>query len=393
MKLSSGNQVAEHLSIGILAQAYPVERIRAALRATDTESERVRDLPAELLVYFGIALGLFMTVSTREVLRCLLEGLRWLHPERLSRVAAKSALSQGRTRLGFAPFQALWEGVALPMAAAGAPGAFFRDWRLLALDGTTFEVPDTAANAERFGRPGVRIGKAAFPQLRMVGLVEVGTHAWLQIAHGPLRLGEQTLAKAIIAHLQPGMLCLADRLFTGFPLWQQAAATGAHLLWRAKRNLNLPVETELPDGSYLSTFYPSTKARKNQEGGLVVRVIEYTLEGGDDDGTVYRLVTTLLDPELAPAEELAKIFPQRWEIEGTFDELKTHLRGKQVVLRSKTPDLVIQELYGLLLAHRAVRHVMHQAARSAALDPDELSFTHAVCVLRRKLAARPVLPP
>jgi hypothetical protein len=189
------------------------------------------------------------------------------------------------------------------------------------------------------------------------------------------------------------MLCLADRLFAGFALWQQAAATGAALLWRIRSNLVLPVEAALPDGSYLSTFYASPKDRRHRRGGVRVRVIEYQLEG-HPDGETYRLMTTLLSAGQAPAEELAALYPERWELEGAFDELKTHLRGgSQVVLRSKTPALIEQELYGLLLAHRAVRSLMLKAAGKAELDPDRLSFTHTVRVVRRKLAGRPAFSP
>ena len=273
---------------------------------------------------------------------------------------------------------------------ATSPGAFYRDLRLVALDGSTLDVPDTAANRAHFGKPGASRGEAAFPQLRLVGMIETGTHGFFSVAMGPYADSEHALAKQVLPALQPGMLCLADRLFAGFPLWQQAVETGAVLLWRIRSNLMLPVEETLADGSYLSTFFASAKDRRHRRGGLRVRVIEYQLEGQPE---TYRLMTTLLDPAQAPATELAALYPERWELEGAFDELKTHLRGGQVVLRSKTPELIEQEFYGLLLAHRAVRALMLQAARKAALDPDRLSFTHAVRVVRRKLADRPAFSP
>ena len=263
----------------------------------------------------------------------------------------------------------------------------------MALDGTTLDVPDTARNREHFGKPGASRSEAAFPQLRLVGLVETGTHAFFACAHGPCTEGEQPLAAKVLPALQQGQLCLADRLFAVFPLWQKARASGAELLWRARDNLVLPVEAQLADGSYRSTIYPSAKARRRQEGGAQVRVIEYVLENHPEK-PAFRLLTTLLDPRQAPAEELAGLYPERWEIEGMFDELKTHLRGSRVVLRSKTPALVEQELYGLLLAHRAVRALMWRAAEGAGRDPDQLSFVHAVRVVRRKLAsAKPAFSP
>jgi hypothetical protein len=219
------------------------------------------------------------------------------------------------------------------------------------------DLADTAANLKRYGRPKASRGQTAFPQLRFVGLAEAGTHTLFGVAMGPYRRGELTLAKRLLAHLQPGMLCLADRLYAAFPLWKRAQRTGAELLWRARQNMVLPVEQLLEDGSFLSTLYPSTKARRHRRRGLRVRVIEYQLDGGGAEAgqTVYRLLTSLLDPQRAPAEQLARLYAQRWEIEGLFDELKPHLRGGQVVLRSKTPELVEQEFYGLLLAHWTVR--------------------------------------
>jgi hypothetical protein len=392
MTMSGGGRLAEHLSTGVLAAAYPYEQVEAAVAAADKGSKRVRDLPAEVVTYYVMALGLLMAVSTREVLRVLVEGLRWLEGGAEAKVAGKAAIAQARQRLGSEPLRRLWVQNARPMAEAKTQGAFYRGLRLVAMDGSTLDVPDTAANRKHFGKPGASRGEAAFPQLRLVGLIETGTHGFFSVAMGPYARSEHALAQAVIPALQPGMLCLADRLFATFPLWRQAVAAGAQLLWRIRSNLVLPVEEALPDGSYLSTFYASAKDRRHRQGGLRVRVIEYRLEG-HSEGETYRLMTTQLDPALAPAEELAGLYPERWELEGAFDELKTHLRGGRVVLRSKTPALIEQEFYGLLLAHRAVRALMLKAAVQAELDPDRLSFTHTVRVVRRKLAARPAFPP
>jgi hypothetical protein len=255
-------------------------------------------------------------------------------------------------------------------------------------------VPDTQANREAFGKPGASRGESSFPQARFVSLVENGTPALFGTALGAYRESEIALAPAVVPHLEKKMLCLADRNFFGFALWQQARAQGADLLWRVKKNLVLPCERRLPDGSYLSTIYATPKDRRHQRNGVPVRVIEYTLEGVPGVEPIYRLITTILDPEQAPAAELAALYPERWEIETALDELKTHLRGGAgLVLRSKTPDLVRQEFWGFLLAHFTVRGLMHEAALAAGEDPDRLSFTHAVRVIRRKLPQFAALPP
>ena len=248
-----------------------------------------------------------------------------------------------------------------------------------------------AANAQAFGRPGASRGKAAYPQLRFVSLVENGTHVLVGSRLGRYRDGETTLARQVVGTLAAEMLCLADRLFFAYPLWQQARATGADLLWRVKKHLRLPCRQRLADGSYLSVIYPSARDRRHDTAGVTVRVIEYTLPGDAED--LYRVVTSILDPAQAPAGELAALYHERWEIETALDELKTHLRGATIVLRSKTPDLVRQEFYGLLLAHFAIRGLMHEAAVKVGIDPDRLSFVHAVRVIRRKLPRAVAIPP
>jgi hypothetical protein len=227
-----------------------------------------------------------------------------------------------------------------------------------------------------------------------VALVENGTHVLFGARLGRYAEGETTLAQAALAAaLQPGMLCLADRQFFGHAPWLAATATGADLLWRGKHDLRLPREAALADGSYLATIYPSDKDRRRRTGGLRARVVEYRLEGVAGAEPSYRPLTTLLDPARAPAAELAALYHERWEIEGALAELKTQLRGARVVLRSKTPELARQEAWGLLLAHFAVRGLMHEAALRADEDPDRLSFSHAVRVVRRKLPRFAALPP
>jgi hypothetical protein len=333
-------------------------------------------------------------VSYREVLRCLLEGVQWLlGPMAAIRVTGKSGISQARTRLGSAPLQQLYNEVVGPIAVKRTKGAWYRRWRVVTLDGSTMDVADTAENVTAFGRPGASRGSSAYPQLRFVSLVENGSHVLFGTAVDRYSTGESTLAKRVLPALKPAMLCLADRNFFGWALWIQARATGADLVWRIKKNLQLPVQTRHEDGSYQSVIYASLRDRRHQTNGLAVRVMDYTLEGIADAEPIYRLVTTVLDPDAAPATELAALYHERWEIETALDELKTHLRGAQIILRSKTSELVRQEFYGLLLAHFAIRGLMHEAALTVDEDPDRLSFVHAVRVVRRTLPRSVAIPP
>jgi Insertion element 4 transposase N-terminal/Transposase DDE domain len=383
--LPAGVRLSDHISLGVIARAVPPDRVRQILAETGRASERERDLPAQVMVYYAIALALYMGSSTREVLRCLLEGLRWLWGAEAVKVAGKSGISQARSRLGEVPLRRLHDEVVRPIATRASKGAWYRRWRLVSLDGSCLDVADTEANRAAFGLPGASRGESAFPQLRFVALVENGTHVLFGARLGCYAEGEAKLAQAVLAALRPGMLCLADRQFFGHALWRAAAGTGADLLWRVKHNLRLPREAVLADGSYLTTVYPSDKDQRHRTGGVRVRVVEYRLEGLAEAEPLYRLLATVLDPVRAPAAELAALYHERWEIEGALAELKTQLRGARVVLRSKTPELVRQEFWGLLLAHFAVRGLMHEAALRADEDPDRLSFLHAVRVVRRKL--------
>jgi hypothetical protein len=261
------------------------------------------------------------------------------------------------------------------------------------LDGSTLDVADTAENEAAFGRPGASRGASAYPQIRFVALLESGTHVLTGAEMAGCRADETALAKQVIPRLQPGMLCLADRYYPGYELWRKAQNTGADLLWRVRKNVRLDCERRLPDGSYLSRIYRSTADRVRQRNGMVVRVMEYRLEGVPGAEPLYRLMTTILDYRQAPAKELAPLYHERWEIETSLDELKTHLRGARIVLRSKTPELVRQEFYGLLMAHFAVRGLMHEAALQADEDPDRLSFLHAVRVVQRRLPRFVAIPP
>ena len=392
-KLPAGSRITDYMSLGVVANTFPLERIHAALAATKRESARERDLPGHVTVYYVIALALYMQSSYREVLRCLLEGIQWLAGSAAIHVAGSSGISQARTRLGWEPLRQLHDEVVKPIAGAATKGAWYRQWRLVSMDGSTLDVADEKGNDEVFGRPGASKGKSAYPQIRFVSLVENGTHVLFGSRMADYATSEIVLAKTILPSLGKGMLCLADRGFFGFEMWKEAAATGADLLWRVRKNILLPCEKRLPDGSYLSRIYASTRDQRRGLNGVVVRVIEYRLEGVEGSEPLYRLATTILNYERAPATELAALYHDRWEIETAFDELKTHLRGARIVLRSKTPDLVRQEFYGLLMAHFAIRGLMHEAALESGEDPDRLSFLHAVRVVRRKIATFGAIPP
>jgi hypothetical protein len=364
-RITNGLRIAEALSVGVLGRAYPRGRVRAILAAEHKQSVRQRDLPMDVMVYYVIALGLFLPAAYEEVLRCLVEGLGWLEGVEPVRVAGKSAIAQARRRLGSAPLEALYAQSG-PRASAGSPGAFFGDLRLVSIDGSALAVPDTPDNQAGFGRNGASRGTTAFPMLRFVALVETGTHLIFAAQMDRLNTSEATLGRQLLPRLTPQFLV------------------------RIRDDVTLKVDARLPDGSFLSQMGVSKKTRQPGRPGLPVRVIDYQVAPGQRH---FRLVTSLLDPASAPAAALAALYPQRWEHEGVYDEFKTHLRGAQVVLRSKTPDLVRQEFFGLCLAHYAVRGLMLEAAGQDTLDPDRLSFTHAVRVVRRKLAAPPVFSP
>jgi Insertion element 4 transposase N-terminal/Transposase DDE domain len=400
-------RLADRVAIGVLTRTYPPALVDRVLAECGRTERRHRLLPARLVVYYVLALALFAGVAYEEVLRWLVEALGgaawWPNPRepwRAWRIPAKSALVQARARLGAAPLRVLFEQAARPLATTQTQGVWYRGLRVLAIDGTCLDVADTPANAAAFGRPGTGRGQGvgAFPQVRLVGLAECGTHAITKVAVGPCTTGETSLAPGVLGGLGPGMLVLADRGLLAVELWRQALATGAELVWRAKTGATghaLPVDEVLADGSWLSRLDAGGHRRRDPRGPIVVRVLDYTI---DDPGRAghppgYRLVTSILDPAQAPAGELAALYHQRWELEGALDELKTHQRGPRAVLRSKTPEGVTQEIYAHLLVHYAIRALMHQAALDAHLDPDRLSFVRSLRIVRRQLIAQAAFSP
>jgi len=383
-----------------LEVALPDAAVEEAIARTGTRERRRRVLPTHLVVTLVVAMGLWAEASVRHALAAVVDGWREARERRAAalgppaggaarvrwRLPSTAALVRARRRAGVRLFRELFGAVAGPIATRDTAGAFLGGLRLMAVDGTTLDVADTPANARAFGRPTTRRGVGAFPQLRAVALIETGTHALCDVVLRPFRGGEAPAARHLLRSVGPGMLLLWDRGFHGYELVQRTLARGADFLGRTKTNVVLPPEADLPDGSYLSTLYPSRTARRRREHGLAVRVVEYALDTPAGPGRErYRLLTSLLDPAAFPATLLAATYHERWEVETALAEVKVHQWAHPRPLRSQRPREVVQEVYGLLLAHLAIRTLMHQAALRDGVDPDRLSFTGALRVLRRAI--------
>lgn len=373
--------VAPVIDLGSMSSAFPLGDVERILEETNRSSRRKRKLPAYVMTYYVIALGLLSSMGTREVLRHLLDRFRERRSWR-GELASEAAITKARQRLGVEPLRKLYETFVRPIATRAIKSAWYRQWRVVSLDGTTLCTLDTPENDKRFGRPPASRGRSAWPQLRLVALLENGTRVLFAAALDAYRVAETTLVRRIVGRLEDGMLCLADRGIYSYSLWTAAAATGAELLWRVQKGIGLPEVQRLADGSYLSEIRPQGRGRKRDS--IVVRVVSFTitLKGRSER---YRLITTILDPLQAPALELAHLYAARWTIETAFRELKVRQRDRSLVLRSQLPDLVEQDVYGLLLAHFGIRQIMCQAARQDGIEPAELSFAHALHVIIRRL--------
>lgn len=364
------------LGFGIIHRYCPPELVERAVVRGGRKERRLRMLPGWLVVYCVLLLCLFPDASYQEVLQRAALGAirpgRWLVP-------GKSALIQARKRLGWQVMKDLFGELAGHLARSGCPGAFWRGWRLMAIDGSTMEVESTAANEEALGGPRGRLGmRYGRPQIRIAALVESGTHALLEVEMESFAISEIRMVGRLVRSLEPGMLVLADAVFFGVRLWNQFIAGQAHLLWRVSKGIGTRVEQPLPDGSYLTTM----RSHHGRPEKARVRVVEYRLNGSPE---VYRLFTDILDPSAAPAAELARLYHERWEIEGAVKEVKTYQRGTQRPLRSKSPELVRQEFWAHMILHGIVRKLAYQAAAKAqpGRDPDTMSFTVALQILRR----------
>lgn len=393
VKPGSDRRLSDLVSVGLLTRVFPPDVVDEVVARAGRKEQRHRSLPARTMTYFAIGLALHSDGSYEDVMALMTDGLAWVGGGEPVRLPSKSGIFQARERLGAEPLKALFARVARPLATSSTPGAWLAGRRMVAIDGTTFDVADTVANDEFFGRPGTAKGeRSAFPQARVVALAECGTHAIFDAEIGPYTASEATLSRLLVERLEPGMVLLADRGFTGFALWQQASATGADLLWRAKNNVTPRLIETLADGSWLGEMR-ICNTRTNTPH-VVVRVVDYSVgDGRGADNGPFRLFTTILDPNDVTATDLAAAYAQRWEIESSFDELKTHQRGSKIVLRSKSPALVEQELWGHLCCHYAIRTLMFEAADTAAVDPDRVSFVAALRITRRSLSQARDFPP
>ena len=377
----------------LLEHVIGPDRVRQALEDTGCFDSRRCRLTREVIFWVVLAMGILTDLPLRQVFKYA----RRLRPGEAT--PHRSSLCLARQRLGLAPLRRLFAAVVRLLATPQTPGAFYRGWRLMALDGTVYNVPDSPANAAAFGRAsGGPRGDGAFPQVRKVSLVEVGTHAEVAFVVKGIKepgSGEQRLVPGLFRHLQPDMLLVWDRGFFGYSLWKGVVTQGGQLLARVSSRLVLPPLQVLADGSYLSKLYPRDWDRIKDRNGQWVRVIRYThtdpQRGGC--GEEHVLLTTLLDAGRYPAQELVLLYHERWEIELVFDEQKTHQNPWRVTksadLRSQTPHGVLQELYALSLGHFVVRSVMGEAAATAGLDPDRLSFVGCLQILRCRLPECP----
>lgn len=399
-------RLTDRISLGVLAEVSPRDVIEDVLTETGRREQRSRLLPAHVMVRFCQAMCLFFDDDYEEVMRKLVGSLKSMSSWRDDwKVPSTSAITQARQRLGADPLRVLFEKTAVPVAGRGTKGAWLGSRRLMAVDGFMVDVPDTEENTAEFGRMSNGRKASAFPQALAVVLGECGSHAITGAAIGPCNAHERTLARQLIPRLEPDMLVMADRNFYSFDVWQEFRQTGADLLWRVNANLGLPVVRWLPDGSYLSVICHSKirGQRRSEllhtahEGGEidpgeahVVRVVEYDIPDreGSGAGEVICVITSILDPAEATAEELAAAYHERWECENLIDEVKTHQRGPARVLRSKSPDMVRQEIWALLLTHYGIRRLMCNAADEIGEDPDRLSFMRSLRVIRRHVTGQ-----
>jgi hypothetical protein len=393
--LGSGARLADFLSASLMARVVSPQVIHEVLDAHGRNSRRIRAFPAVAGVYYVMALSLYPEASYEAVFAAVSQGLAWEAGAPQPAGVSKVAISLLRSRIGAQPLADLVQRCCVPLAELSThPAAFYRDLRLVGIDGSTFELPDEPEIDQAFGRPEGRQGRAGYPQARCVVLAECATHAVIGANLGAYSSGEWALCVPLLERLRPDMLCLADRGFNGFEHWEQASATGAQLLWRCAATRNLPVEQTLDDGSYLSTIRPGgVGVAEARARAITVRVIDYVLPKMPDAQPHYRLITTLLDPRTAPAMELAEVYHRRWELEAVFDELKTHLLQNRRVLRSRTPELVRQEFYGWVLMHYVVRWLLHQGASRHRIPHEDLSFTGHVQMVRQQQPLSGAFPP
>lgn len=379
--------VVEQAAVGVLTRTFPVELVDRVIDQYWRREQRARALPARLVFYFTLVLCLFPAESYRSAMKILMSVFG--RGTRGYQVPTTGSIGAARRRLGSGPMETAVRAVMAPRARPDTQGAWYREWLLTAVDGTTFTVPDTEDNEQEFGRPGSGRGekRAAYPQIHAACLIEVGTHAVFDARMDGCAVAETVLIEEMFSAFRPGMLVLADRNIYSFHRWIKAVDTGADLLWRVSANLTLCPVALLADGSYLAEVIPPRKAGRPS---FRLRVIEYRLPGSDE---VYRLVTTILDPARGAAKELAALYHERWDIEGFLKQIKSVQLNSEKIFRSKSPDGVRQEFWAHLAVHYATMCVQVDAADQAKLDPDRISHKNTVRVIRSRVWKPESFPP
>jgi Insertion element 4 transposase N-terminal len=412
-EVAAGSRWTDQVSLGVLASSVPRDVIDDAVAGAGRSAKRSDGkLPPHVMVYFAMAMALFAEDDYEEVAARLAGTLgswgcwdaRWGPP-------TSGGITRARERLGFEPLGDIFARVAVPVAGQLTRGAFLGPWRLMSIDGFEWDAPDTPGNAAAFGYAGSGTDRSAFPKVRVVTVSECASHAVVDAGIGGIAgkgAREQSLARRLYARLAEDWLLIADRNFYNWADWCTAADSGAALLWRVKSDLGLPVLELLSDGSYRSVLVSPKITGKARERLIAaaragddldpgtarhVRVIEYEVpdRDGGGNGELIALVTTITDPRQAPAAVLAQAYHERWEHETGNAQLKTHLRGPGRVLRSRSPDMVRQEIYDYLLARHAISALICQAATEADIDPDRIGFTRTVRIIRRAIG--PAFPP
>jgi hypothetical protein len=402
-------RLTDHIGLGVLSARFHRDLIEEVINRTGCREKRKRLLPAHVMIRYVIAMGLYAQESAEEVMRRLVGSLHTMGSFNDDwQVPTGSAITQARQRLGVAPVKELFARAAAPVAGPGTKGAWLARRRLMAIDGTSFDVADTPANVAHFGRMGSGTKASAYPKAQVTAVVECASRAVVAAALGPCSTGERTQAADLTGAVEQGMLLLADSGFYSFELFNAFAARGADLAWRVGASVSVGLVRWLPDGSYLALIYrPGLSAQRRArmaqtvtDGGQVpadlarlVRVIDYTVPDRNPDGDLITVITTLLDPYEVPGADLANAYHDRWEQESALNEIKSDLRGRGEVLRSKTPVLAEQQIWGLLLAHYAIRALLVDAADEAGYDPDRLSFIRGLRLVRRQVTDQAAISP
>ena len=397
----AGDRLADRIGIGVLARVFPPELVDRVVDEAGARERRTRTLPSRVVVYYLLAMVLFFQSGYGEVWSKLVAGLDWARRFRerleLGMQPSPAAITYARQRLGWQVMAVLMEAVAGPLAGEEQERAFVAGMRLVAVDGMCLDLPDTPENGAEFGYPGNGAGPGPFPQIRVAGLGECGTRAVLGAVTSGLATGQQPLTRQLLGKLAPGDLLLADRNFLSHGLLKDVLAAGVHVLWRAKSDVDLPVLEVLPDGTWLSRIAdPAASRRLRRKGasggdipGITVRVIEYsvTSEDGSETSETFTLVTGILDPGLLTPRQAAGGYASRWQLETCFDELETSIRGgAAVVLRSKSPPMIRQEIYAMLCCYQAIRTLISHAADGAGIAPARISFTRARDGIRSRIS-------